>query len=365
MIFAAFRFLALLFLIIILFSLFVFFLIILIPVSYSLHAEKGEDKEFVLFCLGWLFNVISLHAQYDGSDGLSYKASVLFLTVFSNEKDESEKESKKDSASKSVVIQSGEPDFAPKSVAIHSGESNSAPKSVATQLKQSNSSLSEPACVAGNPAAQEPGPPAPEQKEEACPADDPPIYESDLPDPDQKEEACPAGNPASQESDLPDPEQTGSENTVKDNGDDDAKQGGERSRKPKGRFRLNRFKNNFFIRLFRWFLEYENRDAVLYIWEQLKYVLWHMRFRKLQGFLDYGLGDPYETAKILELLSFVYTFTKGDIKIHPYFDKKMIEGELHIAGHLRLVHVFVAAVRLLSRREIRMLLLLGRKRHAE
>lgn len=68
--------------------------------------------------------------------------------------------------------------------------------------------------------------------------------------------------------------------------------------------------------------------------------------KKLQGFVHYGLDDPYNTGQVLAGLSVLYPFYGDDIKIYPDFEKSIIEGQIVMKGHIRLLHILIPIVKL-------------------
>lgn len=60
----------------------------------------------------------------------------------------------------------------------------------------------------------------------------------------------------------------------------------------------------------------------------------HIRPRKLQGRVVFGLEDPYETGEILAMLSMLYPFYGNHIQINPQFDRMVLEGELALKGRI-------------------------------
>ncbi|MDD3339978.1 MAG: DUF2953 domain-containing protein [Lachnospiraceae bacterium] len=63
-------------------------------------------------------------------------------------------------------------------------------------------------------------------------------------------------------------------------------------------------------------------------------ILKHIRPRKLQGRVVFGLEDPYETGEILAVLGMLYPFYGNHIQINPQFDRMVLEGELALKGRI-------------------------------
>lgn len=73
-------------------------------------------------------------------------------------------------------------------------------------------------------------------------------------------------------------------------------------------------------------------------WERLKKevqrILHFLRPKKLKGSVCFGLADPYNTGRVLALLSMFYPFYGEHIEIHPDFERKILKGEVLVKGHL-------------------------------
>lgn len=59
-----------------------------------------------------------------------------------------------------------------------------------------------------------------------------------------------------------------------------------------------------------------------------------LRPKKLKGSVCFGLDDPYNTGRVLALLSMFYPFYGEHIEIQPEFEQKILQGEVLVKGHL-------------------------------
>lgn len=75
--------------------------------------------------------------------------------------------------------------------------------------------------------------------------------------------------------------------------------------------------------------------------------------RTLKGFVRFGFEDPYNTGRVLALLSVLYPFYGEKIEIFPEFDKKLLEGDVYMKGSIRGIHLLLIIVRLLFDGNIR------------
>lgn len=76
--------------------------------------------------------------------------------------------------------------------------------------------------------------------------------------------------------------------------------------------------------------------------------------RKWQLEGDVGLGDPANTAKVLEIHGMLIPLTAGHVEIRPVFMQYQMNGTASCKGRIRLVHLVIAALQLaLDRRVMR------------
>ncbi len=101
-----------------------------------------------------------------------------------------------------------------------------------------------------------------------------------------------------------------------------------------------------------------NRNSVSVIWRELKYLLKHSRFRKIDTELNFALWEPSATGQALGVLAMFPSFYQYDIGIYPDFeaDKTYVKGTFLVKGHIRLVHVLISGIRMLKERDIRNLI---------
>ena len=60
--------------------------------------------------------------------------------------------------------------------------------------------------------------------------------------------------------------------------------------------------------------------------------------KKLKGKVRFGMEDPYQTGQILAALSVLYPVYGNNIEIYPEFDRKILEGDVYVKGHVRGIH---------------------------
>lgn len=72
----------------------------------------------------------------------------------------------------------------------------------------------------------------------------------------------------------------------------------------------------------------------------------HLHPRKIKGYVHFGLDDPYKTGQVLAVLSVLYPFYGEHVQIVPEFEHEILEGNLYMRGHIRLLHILVPVCKL-------------------
>ena len=98
-----------------------------------------------------------------------------------------------------------------------------------------------------------------------------------------------------------------------------------------------------------------DKDAVLELLLRVKKLLWHIRPRKLDISLKLGLGDPAATGEALGCIYAFYPVYTRHLRLDPDFDNKVIESSLELKGHVQLIFVLIAALRVYFNKDIRRL----------
>lgn len=101
----------------------------------------------------------------------------------------------------------------------------------------------------------------------------------------------------------------------------------------------------------------ENQKALRLLISRVKYLLHHLRFRKFEGRLTFGFDDPAMMGRILGVLSLFYPLYGESFTLTPVFDHTVFEGEIALKGHVRLIHILIAAIQLMMNKKIRGLVL--------
>ena len=85
---------------------------------------------------------------------------------------------------------------------------------------------------------------------------------------------------------------------------------------------------------------------------ELKKLLYHMRPRKFRLYLKAGFEDPSLTGQLYGFYNSLYGIHIGKPEVVPDFEHKCLEGDYLIKGHLQLLFVLTALVRLYFNKDV-------------
>lgn len=97
----------------------------------------------------------------------------------------------------------------------------------------------------------------------------------------------------------------------------------------------------------------EGKAAAALCMGQIVYLIKKIRPKKLEGEIVFGTGDPASTGQVLGVLGAFYGFMPEKLQITPDFEEKRYEGHISAKGKLRLIHVLLAAGRLILDKNFR------------
>jgi len=100
----------------------------------------------------------------------------------------------------------------------------------------------------------------------------------------------------------------------------------------------------------------ENRNTIRLIWKQVKKLVCHILPRKISGRVRFGFDDPATTGQILTYVSPFYGMYAKTLDLEPVFDEKVMEGELHVKGHIRAASLLWIVIRVFLNKNFRKLL---------
>lgn len=95
-------------------------------------------------------------------------------------------------------------------------------------------------------------------------------------------------------------------------------------------------------------------EAVLkLLWKRFRALLRHILPRRIKGKIRFGFEDPYVTGQILTYISPFYAAYAGRLTVIPVFEEPVLDGELMMAGRIRIGTILWAAVMLWREPDIR------------
>lgn len=88
----------------------------------------------------------------------------------------------------------------------------------------------------------------------------------------------------------------------------------------------------------------------------LLYLIRHMRPRKVEGSLRFGLGDPALTGQLTGALYLLLPASCQKLELYPEFSACVLEGEALLRGHIRLCHLAFIGWKVFRDKELRRLM---------
>lgn len=110
----------------------------------------------------------------------------------------------------------------------------------------------------------------------------------------------------------------------------------------------------------------DNQEAAQLAIYEVKYLLHHIRLRKIDGELTFGFDDPATMGQVLSILALIYPKLCGKVSVNPLYDvdETIIYGKIYTKGHIRLIHVLIAAIKILMNKTLRTMIF-GRRTNGE
>lgn len=92
-----------------------------------------------------------------------------------------------------------------------------------------------------------------------------------------------------------------------------------------------------------------NRQAVSHLWQELWYLVSHLKPNYIESDISFSAGDPAVTGKLTGALSILPVLYRYDARVYPDFlsEEAYIRGRLTIKGHMALFHFVRSLIRLL------------------
>ena len=357
-------------------------LVLLVPIRYAGAGHKGEEKSDYAAHVDvrWLFRIVQLHAGLTPA-GLAYYLRILCFhpidsrppdTPAANVSDE------KTSRSEEKLSTEGSAANASDEASSRSDEAVSSDDAVVHSSDEISTESEEEVPSTGGTETDASGETSSRQTEEniqdasdgaKCRSEDVEVDSIELkscpePEPEAKDETTvPTSDDLTTEGE-PGPDET--DETSKDENDQESetKSTSSAAEAPK---KKKRKKSSFTDRIKRIcekvsslreaVEDEENQKAFRLLLSRVKYLLHHLRFRRFEGGLVFGFDDPAMMGRILGVLSLFYPLYGERFTITPVFDHTLFEGEIALKGHVRLIHILIAAIQLMMNKKIRGLVL--------
>ena len=307
----------------------VILVVLLVPIRYSGDASfDGKPKGGVL--VSWLFRILTVRVDYDG-EALKALVKIFWFQVFGKTLWPSveEEESVHETADDGFFTETGATtEMIPEPVT----QASEALEPVATEPVASEPVVTEtvePEPVASEPVASEPVRPEPETAE-------PVMAEPELTSQEEKPPFIErlAVKIQSMVTKLVDKVKTTYTGLS-------------------GKYTAGQEK----INMVRTFLgDEQNKSTLRLLWRQLKKLIKHVLPRNMNGRVRFGFDDPATTGQILTYISPFYGVYAKSVAIEPVFDEKVMEGELHLRGRIRLGTLLWTVVRVFFDKNFRTLL---------
>ena len=95
------------------------------------------------------------------------------------------------------------------------------------------------------------------------------------------------------------------------------------------------------------------KEALRDLKKEIGFLLKLFRPKKLEGYVEFGTGEPASTGQILGVISIFYFGYFPNVALYPSFDERKFSTELLIKGKLSLREVLSCLVRLYGNRKIK------------
>ena len=100
-----------------------------------------------------------------------------------------------------------------------------------------------------------------------------------------------------------------------------------------------------------------NKELIGHLLKELRYVIKHLRPKKVKADVTFSTGDPARTGQILGILCMFPVMYSYDMHIVPDFVEEhfYVKGTLELKGQVRLIYFMIVAIRLLKDKNFRRL----------
>jgi hypothetical protein len=99
----------------------------------------------------------------------------------------------------------------------------------------------------------------------------------------------------------------------------------------------------------------KNKRAFQKIQNEAIYLLKKSYPKKIEGYVKFGMEDPYNTGRILAGISLIYPLVAEHVSIEPDFENKVFEGKLYAKGYVLGITLLCVFLRTFFDKDIRTL----------
>ncbi len=100
----------------------------------------------------------------------------------------------------------------------------------------------------------------------------------------------------------------------------------------------------------------ENKQGIGKIFSSIKNILKQLLPRQMKGNITFGMADPCATGQALGVLAVFYPYYGKSVFIEPDFSRQVLEGNLYLKGHIRIVTLCFIAIKLVLNANFRKLI---------
>ena len=97
-----------------------------------------------------------------------------------------------------------------------------------------------------------------------------------------------------------------------------------------------------------------SREVYQILKGHLRYLLFHIRPRRIKGRLQYGFSDPAYTGEFTGMLYLFLPAGYSGLQLCPDFENRVCEGELTFSGHIRVFHITKTAVKIFFDKKLKL-----------
>lgn len=93
-----------------------------------------------------------------------------------------------------------------------------------------------------------------------------------------------------------------------------------------------------------------------WMFKEIKALIFHIKPKKLQGNIRFGMEDPCLTGEILAVAGVFYPLYGEYFTIEPFFEEQILEGEVFFRGRIYGIYFALLAWRIFQNRDLRFII---------